>query len=56
MASEEISQELVQQMEKIQDGEMEQFRDLGRLLDMELEFAESWVSALREVKNDWPNK
>lgn len=43
-------------MEKIQDGEMDQFKDLGHLLDMELKFAESWVSALREVKAVWPDE
>jgi hypothetical protein len=43
-------------MERIQDGEMDQFKDLGRLLDMELKFAEGWVETLKEIKADWPDK
>jgi len=43
-------------MERIQDGEMDQFRDLGRLLDLELKFAEKWVETLKEIKADWPAK
>jgi hypothetical protein len=54
--SEEMSTEVQSQMERIQDGEMDQFKDLGRLLDMELKFAESWVEALKEIKADWPDK
>lgn len=48
--------ELQTQTERIQDGEMDQFKDLGRLLDMELRFAESWVDTLKEIKTDWPDK
>lgn len=43
-------------MKKIQDGEMDQFKDLSRLLDMELKFAESWASALRDIKAEWPDE
>lgn len=52
---EEISKDLQRQMECIQDGEMDQFRDLGRLLDMELKFAQSWVNTLQGIKADWPD-
>jgi hypothetical protein len=54
--SEEISSEVQNQMEKIQDGELEQFRDLSRLLDMEMKFVEGWLDTLREIKDDWPEK
>jgi hypothetical protein len=54
--SEEISTEVQNQMEKIQDGELEQFRDLSRLLDMEMKFVEGWLDTLREIKEDWPAK
>jgi hypothetical protein len=49
-----MSIEVQTQMERIQDGEMDQFKDLGKLLDMELKFAEQWVETLRSVKNEWP--
>ncbi|PVG00117.1 BAR-domain-containing protein [Serendipita vermifera] len=51
---EEISTDVQNQMEKIQDGELEQFRDLSRLLDMETKFVEGWLNALRDIKEDWP--
>jgi hypothetical protein len=43
-------------MERIQDGEMDQFKDLDRLLEMELKFAENCVETLKEIKVDWPDR
>ncbi|KAG8755792.1 hypothetical protein FRC14_003673, partial [Serendipita sp. 396] len=51
---EEISEEVQSQIIRIQDGEMDQLKDLTRFLDLELKFAESWVSELREIKEEWP--
>ncbi|KAG8832856.1 hypothetical protein FRC17_000511 [Serendipita sp. 399] len=51
---EEMSEEVQSQIVQIQDGEMDQLKDLTRFLDLELKFAESWVNTLREAKDDWP--
>lgn len=52
---EEMSEEVRAQVERIQDGEMDQFRDLGRLLNLEYKFVEGWLNQLKEIKADWPN-
>lgn len=54
--SEEMSEEVQAKMESIQDGEMSQFKDLGRLLEVELKFADAWAETLRDLKEDWPQE
>ncbi|KAH9068103.1 hypothetical protein EDB83DRAFT_2314902 [Lactarius deliciosus] len=43
-------------IEAIQQNEIDQIRELGSLLDNELNYAEQYAQILRDVKNNWPGK
>ncbi|KAH9039126.1 hypothetical protein EDB85DRAFT_1930788 [Lactarius pseudohatsudake] len=43
-------------IEAIQQNEIDQIRELGSLLDSELNYAEQYAQILRDVKNNWPGK
>lgn len=43
-------------IEAIQQNEIDQIRELGSLLDNELNYAEQYAQILRDVKDNWPGK
>lgn len=49
----EAEEDLHAYMKVVQDNEIEQQRELGALLDAELNFVQQYVSVLKDVKSDW---
>ncbi|KAI0298970.1 hypothetical protein B0F90DRAFT_1818303 [Multifurca ochricompacta] len=43
-------------IDAIQKNEIDQIRELGSLLDSELNYAEQYAQILRDVKDNWPGK
>ncbi|KAG8870916.1 hypothetical protein FRB97_009257 [Tulasnella sp. 331] len=50
---EETSEQVQARMYDIQDGELQQFRDLTDLLELELSFVSRYQELLTEVRKDW---
>lgn len=51
--SEETSEDVRARMHAIQENEIDQLRELSKLLEMEIRFAEQYLAVLKGVKEDW---
>jgi len=54
--SDEAEADVQARIEAIQQNEIDQIRELGSLLDNELNYAEQYAQILRDVKDNWPGK
>ena len=54
--SDEAAADVQARIEAIQQNEIDQIRELGTLLDHELNYAEQYAQILRGVKDNWPGK
>jgi hypothetical protein len=54
--SDEAAADVQARIEAIQQNEIDQIRELGTLLDHELNYAEQYAQILRDVKDSWPGK
>jgi len=54
--SDEAEADVQSRIDAIQKNEIDQIRDLGLLLDNELNYAEQYAQILRDVKDSWPEK
>lgn len=54
--SDEAEADVQARIEAIQQNEVDQIRELGTLLDNELNYAEQYAQILRDVKDTWPGK
>jgi hypothetical protein len=55
-SSDEAEADVQSRIEVIQQNEIDQIRELGSLLDNELNYAEQYTQILRDVKDNWPEK
>ena len=55
-SSDEAETDVQSRIEAIQQNEIDQIRELGSLLDNELNYAEQYTQILRDVKDNWPEK
>ena len=54
--SEEINEDVRARMLAIQEEELDQLKELTGFLDMELRFAEQYLSVLKEARSEWPDE
>lgn len=54
--SDEAEADVQARIETIEQNEIDQIRELGLLLDNELNYAEQYAQILRDVKDNWPGK
>jgi hypothetical protein len=54
--SDEAEADVQARIEAIEQNEIDQIRELGTLLDSELNYAEQYAQILRDVKDSWPGK
>ena len=56
LSSDEAEIDVQSRIEAVQQNEIDQIRELGLLLDNELNYAEQYAQILRDVKDNWPGK